>query len=108
MYTISYTGTCATYGDPHYKTFDGKWFDFNGICKYVLAQDWETHLFRVTTENIACSTTKDVSCAKSVTLQLNQSVIVLNQGMKVSVEKKAVLLPYTGPGILIRKVRPVY
>ncbi|XP_057292411.1 SCO-spondin-like isoform X2 [Hydractinia symbiolongicarpus] len=101
-------GTCATYGDPHYKTFDGKWFDFNGICKYVLAQDWETHLFRVTTENIACSTTKDVSCAKSVTLQLNGSVIVLNQGMKVAVEKKAVLLPYTGPGILIRKVSSMF
>lgn len=29
---------CEVYGDPHYKTFDGKRFDFMGKCSYYLMQ----------------------------------------------------------------------
>lgn len=30
-------GTCFARGDPHFQTFDVKYFDFMGLCKYLLA-----------------------------------------------------------------------
>ena len=47
-------GVCAAWGEGHYKTFDGKMFDFTGNCEYVLAKGFlsDTDSFSVHVKNL--------------------------------------------------------
>uniref|UniRef100_A0A3Q3F4P0 SCO-spondin n=1 Tax=Labrus bergylta TaxID=56723 RepID=A0A3Q3F4P0_9LABR len=97
-------GVCLATGDPHYMTFDGRCFSFLGDCQYVLARE-TSGLFSVTAENVPCGST-GVTCTKSVTLSLGNTVIHLLRGKAVTVNGMPVDLPksYSGSGLTLERV----
>ncbi|CAL8400400.1 unnamed protein product [Gadus morhua 'NCC'] len=97
-------GVCVATGDPHYVTFDGRCFSFLGDCQYVLARETDG-LFSVTAENVPCGST-GVTCTKSVTLSLGNTVIHLLRGKAVTVNGMPVTLPrsYSGSGLTLERV----
>jgi hypothetical protein len=58
---------CTVFGDPHYRTFDGRVFNFQGACKYLLTSDCRNDSFSVRVTNDARSS-RSFSWTKTVTL----------------------------------------
>ncbi|TWW70528.1 SCO-spondin Precursor [Takifugu flavidus] len=100
----SCAGVCVATGDPHYVTFDGRYYSFLGDCQYVLVRE-TSGLFSVTAENVPCGST-GVTCTKSVTLSLGNTVIHLLRGKAVTVNGMPVNLPksYSGSGLTLSRV----
>lgn len=87
-------GTCTVFGDPHFKTFDGKFFSFQGSCKYLLAADCHGHNFSIRLTNDGRGTRRS-SWPKTVTLKLRGLRINLGQKLRVKINGTRVTLPYT-------------
>lgn len=90
---ITGPGICTVFGDPHYKTFDGKFFSFKGSCKYQLTADCYNHTFSIRVTNDGRNT-KSSAWTKTVTLKLGDVKVNLGQKMRVKVNGSRVILPY--------------
>ena len=80
--TILSTVCCDAWGDPHYKTFDDSYYEFQGDCEYVLATDKCGTVggnFRVTVGNVPCGS-ENLACTKSVKFEFGYTTIFLVRG----------------------------
>ena len=66
---------CTVFGDPHYRTFDGRVFNFQGACKYLLTSDCRNDSFSVRVTNDARSS-RSFSWTKTVTLTVSSTSFV--------------------------------
>lgn len=64
-------GTCSSWGDSHFETYDGVDFDFQGVCSYVLSKGTLSNGdgFTISIQNVLCGSL-GVTCSKSVTIAI--------------------------------------
>uniref|UniRef100_A0A3B5N165 Kielin cysteine rich BMP regulator n=1 Tax=Xiphophorus couchianus TaxID=32473 RepID=A0A3B5N165_9TELE len=85
--------TCIAFGDPHYRTFDGRMFHFQGTCTYILTKDCKDEDFSVHVTNDDRGR-KGVSWTKEVTVFIRDVAVQLLQEFVVKVNEEVVTLPF--------------
>ena len=79
------TATCSVFGDPHYQSFDGKMFDYQGKCGHVMVSDYcpnsrgLSENIRVEVKTTTCGS-QDVTCTREVTTTIHGTVFKMVHG----------------------------
>ncbi|NXP76101.1 MUC5B protein, partial [Ramphastos sulfuratus] len=92
---------CSTWGNFHYKTFDGDIFYFPGVCNYIFTsnckspyEDFNIQIRRTMAQNATVIT--------HVIMKVEGAVIELTRG-SVHLDGKLVHMPYSHMGVLMEQ-----
>ncbi|XP_077868158.1 von Willebrand factor [Saccoglossus kowalevskii] len=104
--------TCWTGSNAHYRTFDGRHYDFMGECTYVFMSSCNGTLadYSINIENSHCLKDFDggpLTCTKSVTITIGGTFVKLKTGHEIIVDGDDVDeldLPFEAPSIYIEQV----
>ncbi|XP_002738062.1 kielin/chordin-like protein [Saccoglossus kowalevskii] len=102
---VSKPATCIAFGDPHYRTFDGKMIHFQGTCKYIMSMDCENQDYIVEVENDDRGSFGAVSWTQKVTVTVSGMQVDLGQSGLVQVNGQIVVLPYLSEPTLYIEMR---
>ncbi|XP_018113014.1 intestinal mucin-like protein [Xenopus laevis] len=91
---------CKGFGDPHYVTFDGTAYDFQGECTYVLVEEINKEIqnFGIYADNYNCG--DDVSCTRNLIIHYTSMKIEIgpesfkSSPLQVMVNRDIVGIPY--------------
>ncbi|NXP05168.1 MUC2L protein, partial [Thinocorus orbignyianus] len=100
---------CTGWGDPHYMTFDGHYYSYQGNCTYVLVEEINKKVdnFGIYIDNYHCDTRDVVSCPRTLivrheTQEVRMATVQPNTlQVEVTVNKQPVALPYKKFGVSI-------
>ncbi|XP_001942569.2 BMP-binding endothelial regulator protein [Acyrthosiphon pisum] len=86
-------GVCTVFGDPHYRTYDGKFFSFQGPCKYLLSADCVGRTFSIRVTNDARNT-RNSAWTKTISLRTGGLKVNLGENKRIKINGQRVSVPY--------------
>ncbi|KAL6085445.1 hypothetical protein STEG23_022751, partial [Scotinomys teguina] len=100
---------CTGWGDPHFVTFDGLYYSYQGNCTYVLVEEIipKVDNFGVYIDNYHCDVNDQVSCPRTLIVRhetqevLIKTVHLMPIKVQVQVNKQVVALPYKKYGVQV-------